>query len=85
MSVQIAYSREAYRCYLTDDGIRRRYVGCMHRVPREAVRHAGRLTEPYPLGSPSEDPDPRASAPVGRGPVGSSDGGRELVTRTAGG
>lgn len=41
----IAYRDGAYACFTTTDGIRRRYLGCAHGTPRQAIRHT--VTDPY--------------------------------------
>lgn len=35
----VAHDGTAYVCYLSDNGIRRQYLGCAHDKPRDAYRH----------------------------------------------
>ena len=70
-----------HRCYRTDDGIHRQDIGCQHVTPREAIRHADSLAEPYvsPRRS-AEPPDPSSSAPLVAAQVG---GSAEVRRRTS--
>jgi hypothetical protein len=36
----------SHRCYLTENGIDRTYVGCLHETPRAAIRHEANVA-PY--------------------------------------
>ncbi len=52
-----------YRCYLTTNGRDRRYLGCIHETPRQALDHTSGTYAPA-----------LRSAPERQGPSGVSDG-----------
>ena len=35
----VAHDGTSYRCYVTPDGIRKRFIGCRHDKPRQAIAH----------------------------------------------
>jgi hypothetical protein len=67
---QAAYVNGSWHCYATDDAIRRRFVGCSHRMPASAIAHTSNHT-PFvsPLATPrkARQPGPPAGfdAPFG--------------------
>lgn len=53
--VSCEYQNGDWRCYRTPDGRTHVLVGCSHRSPREATRHAKQLTDRARGGT--DDPD----------------------------
>lgn len=52
MTHHVAYVNGAHRCYVSEDGRTRRYIGCGHVLPRSAIRHATNLDNGTPYVSP---------------------------------
>ena len=67
----VDFDGRSYRCYLSDNGIERRYLGCYHDKPRQAHKHSsGTFADPLRSVSAPSYPGERAGiAPVaGRSP-----------------
>lgn len=67
----VDFDGRSYRCYLSDNGLKRRYLGCFHDKPRQAHKHtSGTFADPLRSVSAPSYPGERAGiAPVaGRSP-----------------
>lgn len=43
----VDFDGRSYRCYLSDNGLERRYLGCSHDKPRQAHKHtSGTYADP---------------------------------------
>lgn len=64
-AIHVAYQDGAHRCYVTETGRDRRYIGCGHLSPRSAIEHSDRLqASQEPLGATETAPTtPRAVDP----------------------
>jgi hypothetical protein len=63
--VWVAHDGEQYRCYVSANGIVRRYLGCRYKTPREAIRHTA------PVYAPARRFDAAVSGPPAPAPLGS--------------
>ncbi len=71
--VWIAHVDGAHRCYVSPDGITRRYLGCAHAKPRQALLHTA------PVFAPARRSDAAVTSPPDREPPSRLDSGG-LVT-----
>jgi hypothetical protein len=61
---QAAYIDGSWRCYESPDGIRKRFIGCRHILPRSAVAHTVAVYV-SPLRASDEEPTPIPVPPSG--------------------